>query len=135
MDHITVQSFGGTPENGFRPVRLTRVEWARGVLYDGGGRDAPSGSRPIHRERAPGERQPRHAALAREAVLIYLDGVGSDFGHEELDRHWRRVSLGYASLRIVPRRAFAVLLTRARLRFGLARLRKIALGWRGAVRA
>jgi hypothetical protein len=23
-----------------------------------------------------------HAALAREAVMIYLDGVGSDFGHE-----------------------------------------------------
>ena len=76
-----------------------------------------------------------HAALAREAVVIYLDGVGSDFGHEELDRHWRRVSLGYASLRIVPRRAFAVLLTRALLRFGLARLKKTALGWRGAVRA
>jgi len=76
-----------------------------------------------------------HAALAREAVMIYLDGVGSDFGHEELDRHWRRVSLGYASLRIVPRRAFAVLLTRALLRFGLARLKKTALGWRGVVRA
>ena len=76
-----------------------------------------------------------HAALAREAVMIYLDGVGSDFGHEELDRHWRRVSLGYSSLRIVPRRAFAVLLTRALLRFGLARLKKTALGWRGAVRA
>ena len=76
-----------------------------------------------------------HAALAREAVMIYLDGVGSDFGYEELDRHWRRVSLGYASLRIVPRRAFAVLLTRALLRFGPARLKKTALGWRGAVRA
>ncbi|MGQ0594137.1 MAG: iron-containing redox enzyme family protein [Gammaproteobacteria bacterium] len=76
-----------------------------------------------------------HAALAREAVMIYLDGVGSDFGHEELDRHWHRVSLGYASLRIVPRRAFAVLLTRFLLRFGLARLKKSALGWRGAVRA
>ncbi|MGH8479158.1 MAG: iron-containing redox enzyme family protein [Gammaproteobacteria bacterium] len=74
-----------------------------------------------------------HTALAREAVMIYLDGVGSDFGHEELDRHWRRVSLGYASLRIVPRRAFAVLLTRALLRFGPARLKKTALGW-GAVR-
>ncbi|MDQ3773620.1 MAG: iron-containing redox enzyme family protein [Pseudomonadota bacterium] len=76
-----------------------------------------------------------HAALAREAVMIYLDGVGSDFGHEELDRHWRRVSLGYASLRIVPRRAFAVLLMRAVPRFGLARLKKALLGWRGAVRA
>ncbi|MCA1851476.1 MAG: iron-containing redox enzyme family protein, partial [Beggiatoa sp.] len=76
-----------------------------------------------------------HAALAREAVMIYLDGVGSDFGYEELDRHWRRVSLGYASLRIVPRRAFAVLLTRALLRFGPARLKKTLLGWRGAVRA
>ncbi len=76
-----------------------------------------------------------HAALAREAVMIYLDGVGSDFGHEELDRHWRRVSLGYSSLRIVPRRAFAVLLTRALLRFGPARLKKTALGWRGTVRA
>lgn len=75
-----------------------------------------------------------HAALAREAVMIYLDGVGSDFGYEELDRHWRRVSLGYASLRIVPRRAFAVLLTRALLRFGPARLTKTLLGWRGAVR-
>ncbi|MGH8565540.1 MAG: iron-containing redox enzyme family protein [Gammaproteobacteria bacterium] len=76
-----------------------------------------------------------HAALARETVMIYLDGVGSDFGHEELDRHWRRVSLGYASLRIVPRRAFAVLLMRALLRFGPARVRKTMLGWRGAVRA
>jgi uncharacterized protein HemY len=35
-----------------------------------------------------------HAALARKAVMICLDQVGSDFGHEELDRHWRRVSLG-----------------------------------------
>ena len=76
-----------------------------------------------------------HAALAREAVIIYLDGVGSDFGHEELDRHWRRVSLGYAWLRIVRRRAWAVLLTRALLRFGPARLKKTALGWRDAVRA
>jgi hypothetical protein len=76
-----------------------------------------------------------HAALAREAVMMYLDGVGSDFGQEELDRHWRRVSLGYASLRIVPRRAFAVLLIRALPRFGLARLKKTALGWRGALRA
>jgi hypothetical protein len=76
-----------------------------------------------------------HAALAREAVMIYLDGVGSDFGHDELDRHWRRVSLGYASLRVVPRRAFAVLLMRALPRFGLARLKKTLLGWRAAVRA
>ncbi len=76
-----------------------------------------------------------HAALAREAVMIYLDGVGSDFGPEELDRHWRRVSLGYASLRIVPRRAFAVLFARALLRFGPARLKKTLIGWRGAVRA
>ena len=108
-----------------------------GVLYERGGRDADLGLDPaiVSVHLASDNLASGHAALAREAVIIYLDGVGSDFGHEELDRHWRRVSLGYAWLRIVPRRAWAVLLTRALLRFGLARLKKTALGWLGAVRA
>lgn len=62
--------------------------------------------------------------------MIYLDRVGADFGRAELDRHWRRVFLGYASLQIVPRRAWAVLFTRFLLRFGPKRLKKSVLGWR-----
>ncbi len=65
-----------------------------------------------------------HAALARDAIVIYLDRVGADFGHAERDRHWRRVWQGYTSLQVVPRRAWAALFARSLLHFAPARFNK-----------
>lgn len=74
-----------------------------------------------------------HAALAREAVALYLDEVHSRLGDEERQHQWQRVWTGFASLTIVPQRAWRALAWRFAARFATARLRIMlfhGLAWR-----
>lgn len=45
-----------------------------------------------------------HAALAREAILLHLGQVRALGGDASVQQHWRRIWLGYHSLRTVTRR-------------------------------
>ncbi len=40
-----------------------------------------------------------HAALAKQAVALYLDDIGARYGDNEMQRHWRRIHTGYRSLK------------------------------------
>ncbi len=65
-----------------------------------------------------------HAALAKAAIVAYLDELGAAYGEREVQRHWRRVWRGYLSLRVVASRAWFDLLIRFVSRFGLKRVQR-----------
>lgn len=66
-----------------------------------------------------------HTALAREAVTLYLDEIRERQGGEAQQFYWRRVWTGFASLTVVPRRAWRALALRILARFGPVRLRRM----------
>ncbi|MEE9424986.1 MAG: iron-containing redox enzyme family protein [Methylococcales bacterium] len=43
-----------------------------------------------------------HAALAHDAVVVYLDQILNISGYAEMQRHWQRIWSGYLALQIVP---------------------------------
>ncbi|HFD13080.1 MAG TPA: hypothetical protein ENJ32_11535 [Crenotrichaceae bacterium] len=43
-----------------------------------------------------------HAALAHDAVTVYLDQVLNNSGYTEMQKHWRRIWSGYLALTTVP---------------------------------
>jgi hypothetical protein len=43
-----------------------------------------------------------HAALAHDAVVVYLDQILNISGYTEMQRHWQRIWSGYLALQIVP---------------------------------
>ncbi len=43
-----------------------------------------------------------HAALAQDAVIIYLDQILNMSGHAEMQKHWQRIWSGYLALHVVP---------------------------------
>lgn len=43
-----------------------------------------------------------HAALAQDAVVIYLDQVLNTSGYAEMQKHWQRIWSGYLALQVVP---------------------------------
>ncbi|MGH8469834.1 MAG: iron-containing redox enzyme family protein [Gammaproteobacteria bacterium] len=65
-----------------------------------------------------------HAALAKAAIVAYLDELGAGYGEREVQRHWQRVWRGYISLRVVAAKAWFDLLIRFVSRFGLKRLQR-----------
>ncbi|MGH8490271.1 MAG: iron-containing redox enzyme family protein, partial [Gammaproteobacteria bacterium] len=65
-----------------------------------------------------------HAALAKAAIVTYLDELGAGYGGREVQRHWRRVWCGYVSLRVVALSAWLDLLIRFVSRFGLKRVHR-----------
>ncbi|MGH8507642.1 MAG: iron-containing redox enzyme family protein [Gammaproteobacteria bacterium] len=65
-----------------------------------------------------------HAALAKEAIVAYLDEVGAGYGEREVQRHWQRVWCGYVSLRVVAAKTWFDLLIRFVSRFGLKRIQR-----------
>ncbi len=44
-----------------------------------------------------------HSEIAKQAIGIYLDQVLANGGEAEMQRHWRRIWVGYVSLTTVPR--------------------------------
>ncbi|MGH8584177.1 MAG: iron-containing redox enzyme family protein [Gammaproteobacteria bacterium] len=44
-----------------------------------------------------------HAALAKAAIITYLDEVRSRYGEAEMQSHWRRVWCGYMALQVLAR--------------------------------
>ncbi|MCD2450340.1 iron-containing redox enzyme family protein [Methylicorpusculum oleiharenae] len=44
-----------------------------------------------------------HAAIAKEAIHAYLDDIGAGSDQRTQQKHWRRISAGYASLNTVTR--------------------------------
>ncbi len=44
-----------------------------------------------------------HAALAQQAIVLYLDAVAAEAGEAQVQQHWRRVYTGYCSLQAVVR--------------------------------
>ncbi|MGH8555727.1 MAG: iron-containing redox enzyme family protein [Gammaproteobacteria bacterium] len=65
-----------------------------------------------------------HAALAKAAIVAYLDVLGAGYGEREVQRHWRRVWRGYVSLRVVAAKTCFDLLIRFVSRFGLKRVQR-----------
>jgi hypothetical protein len=65
-----------------------------------------------------------HAAIARDVVLFYLDHVQANYGHEEMQRHWKRIWTGYVALRVVPKRAWMTLAIKFLAKFGMQRVKK-----------
>lgn len=61
-----------------------------------------------------------HAALAAEAVRLYLDHIGGIEGTVEVERHWRRIRWGYGSLRAATFRFQLALIRDFLRRFGFA---------------
>lgn len=61
-----------------------------------------------------------HAALAAEAVRLYLDHIGAIEGSEEVERHWHRIWRGYDSLRAATFRFQLALMRDFIRRFGFA---------------
>lgn len=43
-----------------------------------------------------------HAALAHDAVVVYLDQILNISGYAEMQRHWQRIWSGYLALQMVP---------------------------------
>ncbi len=43
-----------------------------------------------------------HAALAHDAVVVYLDQILNISGYAEMQKHWQRIWTGYLALQIVP---------------------------------
>jgi hypothetical protein len=43
-----------------------------------------------------------HAALAHDAVVVYLDQILNISGYAEMQKHWERIWAGYLALQIVP---------------------------------
>ena len=43
-----------------------------------------------------------HAALAHDAVTVYLDRIYNAHGYAEMQRHWQRIWSGYLTLHTVP---------------------------------
>jgi hypothetical protein len=43
-----------------------------------------------------------HAALAQDAVIIYLDQILNTSGYAEMQKHWQRIWSGYLALQVVP---------------------------------
>jgi len=44
-----------------------------------------------------------HAALAQQAIVLYLDAVAAGAGEAQMQHHWRRVFIGYCSLQAASR--------------------------------
>ena len=44
-----------------------------------------------------------HAALAQQAIVLYLDAVAAEAGEAQMQQHWRRVYTGYCSLQAAVR--------------------------------
>ena len=65
-----------------------------------------------------------HAALAKAAIVAYLDELGAGYGEREVQRHWQRVWRGYVSLRVVAAKTWFDLLIRFVSRFGLKRVQR-----------
>ncbi len=63
-----------------------------------------------------------HSAIAREAIGLYLDEVRVNGGEAAVQRHWRRIWIGFVSLGTVPRVFKYALVWNYFLRFGLKRL-------------
>jgi hypothetical protein len=61
-----------------------------------------------------------HAALAAEAVRLYLDHIGAIEGSGEVERHWCRIWRGYGSLRAATFRFKLALMRDFLCRFGFA---------------
>lgn len=63
-----------------------------------------------------------HSAIARQAIGLYLDQVRLNGGETAVQRHWRRIWIGFISLGSVPRVFKYALVWNYFLRFGLKRL-------------
>jgi hypothetical protein len=61
-----------------------------------------------------------HAALAAEAVRLYLDHIGAIEGSAGVERHWRRIWRGHGSLRAATFRFQLALMRDFLRRFGFA---------------
>jgi hypothetical protein len=53
-----------------------------------------------------------HAAMAKRAIQAYLDEISACYGDAQMQRHWRRIYTGYASLGTASLRFLAALVSR-----------------------
>ncbi len=44
-----------------------------------------------------------HAALAQQAIVLYLDAIAAAAGEAQMQQHWRRTYTGYCSLQVAAR--------------------------------
>ncbi len=60
-----------------------------------------------------------HAALAHDAVTVYLDQILNQYGYTEMQQHWQRIWSGYLALQHVPDQFKKALIWNYLKRFGI----------------
>lgn len=69
-----------------------------------------------------------HAAMAKEAVTLYLDRILATCGFEEMQNHWKRIWRGHLALQVAARRFGYALVWRYFSRFALGKKNRNSLG-------